>query len=255
MVFTPKQLIPYITTKLAGAGFLLCVMFTYLFLASGFDLYKFVEGISNGMLWLVVFGYGILCSLLIDLLAVKIPKGKYFLYIVSGYAVFIINGLNVYTLIAGTVGALSSLIFYFGTYLSFRLKTFTYFFSIFVPLFFIILMNVDFTEKKQWHEVKDGSSYTATFEQFNGKHEIPIQAKAGQTIISIIFSYDFINKNGGGHGFHILDEKNNLVGMNEINEQESQFKIKDDGIYRMVVTGDDVKGKFSLTWRIEDSTP
>ena len=247
--------IPYLTTKLAGAGFLLFVISNYLLLASGIDMYEFVEGISNWLLWIIVFGYGILCSLLIDLFVYKVQITSYLvrilLYIVAGYGIFFIITINVYImLIAGTIGAICSLIFYVGTYLSFRFKSFKYVFSIVVPIIFIILIGVDFTEKDQWVEVKSETSYTATFDHFNGKHEIPVLAKAGQTLT---LSHDFKTTNGGGHGFHVLNEKNKLVGMTEFSEREWELNVQEAGVYRMVVTGDDVKGHFKVTWNISEN--
>lgn len=158
---------------------------------------------------------------------------------------------NVYIMLfAGTIGALCSLIFYVGTYISFRFKSFKYVFSIVVPLTIIILIGVDFTEKEQWVEVKSETSYKATFDHFNGKHEIPVLLKTGQTIT---MSHDFKATNGGGHGFHVLNEKNKLVGMTEINEGGLKLKVQDAGVYRMVVTGDDVEGSFEVTWNIYES--
>lgn len=247
--------IPYLITKLSGAGFLLFVISFYLLLESGLDMYEFVEGISNWFLWIIVFGYGILCSLFIDLFVFKVPITSYLvkiiLYIVAGYGIFFIITINVYIMfIAGTIGAICSLIFYVGTYLSFSFKSFKYVFSIVVPLTIIILMGVDFTEKEQWDEVISETSYTATFDHFNGKHEIPVLAKAGQTIT---LSHDFKATNDGGHGFHVINEKNKLVGMTEISEGELKLKVQDVGVYRMVVTGDDVKGEFNVTWNIAES--
>ncbi|MEK5522098.1 hypothetical protein [Heyndrickxia sp. FSL W8-0423] len=253
MVVLRKRLIegiPYLLTKFAGAGFLMFVISNYVLLVSGIDMYEFVEGIANWFLWGIVFGYGILCSLFIDLYVFRIPKTGYIikiiLYIVAGYAFFIISAINVYTLFAGTVGALCSLIFYFGTYLSSRFKSFKYVFSFVIPLTLIILMNVDFTEKEQWVEVKSDHTYNATFDYFNGKHEIPVQAKAGQTIT---LYHEFNNTNGGGHGFHVLNEKNKLVGITEVSEGVMKLKVQVAGVYRIVVTGDDVKGSFKVTWK------
>ena len=126
--------IPYLTTKLSGAGFLLFVISIYLLLESGRDMYEFVEGISNWFLWIIIFGYGILCSLFIDLFVYKVPFASYLvkilLYIVAGYGIFFIISINVYFIfIAGTIGAICSLIFYVGTYLSFRFKSFNSVFS------------------------------------------------------------------------------------------------------------------------------
>ena len=242
----------YLTTKLAGAGFLYLVMSGYLLISTGFDLYEFVEEISHGFLWFVVYVYGILCSIIIDLLTYKVSKKQFsvkiLLYVVAGYAFFIVREINVIMLIAGTVGALCSIIFYVGAYNSFRFQSFKYA-VIIAPLFVTMLMNFDFTEKEQWVEVRSDNTYIATFEYFNGKHEIPFHVKEGQTIT--VF-HEFKNSNGGGHGSHFLNEKNDLVGMTEVSEKKVKIEIQDSGVYSMVVTGDDVKGSFIVTWEIDE---
>lgn len=38
-----------------------------------------------------------------------------------------------------------------------------------------------------------------------------------------------------------------------INEGELKLKVQDAGVYRMVITGDDVEGHFKVTWNISRS--
>lgn len=208
----------YILIKVAGAGFLLFVLAVGLFYGNGFELYEFVEGISNWFLWMIIFGYGVLCSMLIDLIVYRFPNTNlsviFLLYFVAGFIYFIvIGGLNVYTVIGGSIGAIGALVFYLGEKISIRFTSLRYIFALVVPLLLIILTNFDFTQKFQWNELKNDSSYTATFDYFNGKQEIPIYAKEDQTIT---FSHDFLNTNGGGHGFYVQNENNEMVGMSEI---------------------------------------
>ncbi|WP_226666387.1 hypothetical protein [Metabacillus litoralis] len=242
----------YILTKLAGAGFSLSIIFGLLFLTE-VDLFKFVEVISNKTIWLIIFGYGLFCSGMIDLIVLKINKKKQLikilLYIIAGFALFLIIGVNFILIIASVVGIACSLLFYYGTYLSSKSKKFKYLFAIIVPLFFMILLTIDFTEKKQWNEVKTSTSYSASFNFFNGKHEIPIMVSEGQCLV---ISRDFFNENGGGHGFHVLNEKGKFVGMTEIAEDRLKFTARNSAVYRMVVTGDDVKGRFKVTWKISE---
>jgi hypothetical protein len=249
-----SKIIPYVITKLSGAGLSLSVFYTFLLLLSGFDMYKFVEEISKWSYWIIFFGYGIVCSVVIDLLTSKITRItltlKILLYVIAGYAFFIIQELNASTLFAGTVGAICALIFYFGTYASKKTTLFPYVFVIAVPLFFIILMNYDFTEKIQWTEVRSDSTYTASFDYFNGKHEIPIRATKGQTIT---ISIDVTNTNGGGYGFHVLNEKDKLVGMIEESGGKMKINAQNTGVYRIVLTGDDLKGSFKVVWSIEET--
>lgn len=228
----------------------MCVISAYVLLASRMDMYEFVEGISNRILWGIIFCYSILCSLFIDFIIKRIPSTSFaigiILYIVAGYGIFIINGINIYMMIAGTVGAICSLLYYLGTYLASRFKSFIYLFSFVLPLILIILVNIDFTEKEQWIEVIEEHAYSATFDFFNGKHEIPIHAKTGQ---SLTLTYTFTSMNGGGHGFHVLNEKNEFVGLTELDENVMKFTVPVTGVYRIVITGDDVKGNFNVTWK------
>jgi hypothetical protein len=248
------KLTTFIFTKLAGAGFTLFVIFTFILLRSGFDRYEFVESISSGYIWMIIYLYGVFCSLMIDFLEWKIPrinKGiKTLLYVAAGFGFFLLNGINVFTLIAGTIGAFCSLLFYFGTYLSDRSKGTKFAFAIFIPVFCIILMNIDFTEKLQWNEVRKDSSFTATFQNFNGKHDIPINVREAQTINILI---EFVNQNGGGYGYHVLNQKDKLVGMTEVNEGVMKFTAPDTGIYRVVVKGDDLRGSLKVKWKIDET--
>ncbi|MBY0147408.1 hypothetical protein [Neobacillus niacini] len=248
------KLISILFTKLAGAGFTLLLFFTFLFLQSEWDMVEFVDTISSEYIWIIIFGYGIFCSILIDIIEWKIARInktlKILLYIVAGYAFFFINGINVINFIAGTIGALCALIFYFGTYLTDRSKGRKLVFAFLVPLFFILLMNINFTEKKQWDEERKATSYTASFEYFNGKHEIPIKVNEGQ-IINI--SIDFKNQNGGGYGYHVLNPKGDLVGMTEAEEREMTFTAHESGVYHVVVTGDDLQGGITVKWTIDET--
>jgi len=217
-------------------------------------MYEFTEEIPIRILLAVVFGYGLCCSILIDLIVFKLPRMSFplivILYIAAGYIIFILSGINFYTLFAGTIGAICSLLFYFGTNLTFRYKFTKFVFSFFVPITLIILMNIDFTEKEQWNEVTTDSSFAVSFDHFNGKHEIPVQAKEGQIIA---MSINFTILNGGGHGYHVLNEKGKLIEMKEVGGDVMGIYIKDSGVYRLVVTRDDAKGSIKVTWSIGDS--
>jgi hypothetical protein len=243
---------PYVLTKVSGAGFSLSAFFICMLLLTEFDLYKFVQVISKWMYWIIFFGYGIVCSVGIDLVTCKITRKKtilrILLYVFAGYAIFNIGEVNAYTFFAGTVGAICALLFYFGTYVSKKTPLFTFVFAFAFPILFLILMHVDFTEKVRWSEKQSDSTYTATFEYFNGKHEIPILASKGQTITITI---DVTNANGGGHGFHVLNEEDQLVGMMDERGEKIIIHAEDTGIYRLVLTGDDLKGSFTVAWNMK----
>jgi hypothetical protein len=50
----------------------------------------------------------------------------------------------------------------------------------------------------------------------------------------------------------VLNEENELVGMNEGDEQQHRIEVKDSGIYRIIVTGDGLKGSFQVVWDVEE---
>lgn len=135
---------------------------------------------------------------------------KVVVYILAGFSFFLIQGINVYTVIAGIVGALCALLFYGGTILSHQNRLFKYGFSFVIPLAIMILSTIDFTEKKGWQETRTDSTYEASFGYFNGKHEIPIEVERGETLT---FSVSVMNKNGGGHGYHIRTDGHPRVPM------------------------------------------
>lgn len=217
------------------------------------------------MLWVFAYGYGILASVLIDWLikkyAVTKIKTKIGYYIIAGFGIFLIMGfiLNIisgdffnmeflaYAILAGIVGAVCAVTFFLGTVVVNYSKIFTYIFAFLVLIGLCIIMSKDYTVKKNWESIPHENSYAASFTYFNGKYEIPIEAKKGQTIKII---QQFHAENGGGHGFHIKGENNRYVGMQEMDEDQLKFDVKKSGVYRAVVTGDDVSGSFYVQWNV-----
>lgn len=247
-----SKTVHYLLTKLSGAGLAMAIFALYLLSVSGFDMYDFSEGISNP-LWFIFYGYGIACSLLIDFIAGRFRTAghmwKIVFYIAAGYAFFLVRHFDAVSVIMGTFGAFSALVFYAGTTVSARSRPFTYGFAIAVPLALLLIVNIDFTVKKGWEETKSQTSYEARFDYFNGKHEIPIHAEKGQTIT---FSITFDNANGGGWGYRVLSEGRRPVGMSEEGDDRRSLRAEETGIYRIVVTGDNVAGSFAVNWRVTD---
>ncbi|ARK32646.1 hypothetical protein [Halalkalibacter krulwichiae] len=238
--------------KVAGAGFSITILFIISFLITGRELYEFVETISHWSLWLLFFGYGVICSIVIDFLCSNVFKRdlKVLLYILAGYGCFLIFGLNYVTIIAGTVGALCALIFYGGLTLAERSKAFTYLCAFVLPILFLALIQFDFTEKKQWEAVQTDSSFHATFHYFNGRHHIPIAVEDGKTVQ---FQVKFTVENGASHGYHVRDEAGDLVGMTETSEDSQLINVEDPGIYHIVVTGRHLEGSVQVDWEIVEA--
>lgn len=150
---------------------------------------------------------------------------------------------------AGTVGAASALIFYFGTYASRQSPFFKYMFAMGLPLLFLLLGNIDFTKKADWKEERTDSGYTASFSYFHGKHEVPVRVEEGR---SMTFSVQFQRENRGGHGFHVLNEHNKRMSMEETGGGKLRLTAPETGVYRIVVTGDGLRGGFQVLWSVED---
>lgn len=244
-----------IIRKLAGAGFAMAALAMFFLYTSGFNLYQFSEVIS-GSVWAIFYGYGIICSLLIHLLSHWF-RGistwlKILLYIVAGYLFFIAldlfftRELSMLTIITGTIGALCALIFYAGFIVSNKSRVFTFIFTIIVPLLLLFAHNADLTVKRGWQEASTNDSFEASFDYFNGKHEIPFELHKGETVA---FSVSVNNHDGGGHGYHVTSQHTNKVPMPKVNAGSHTFQASESGIYRIVVTGNNLQGSIKVSWK------
>ena len=160
-------------------------------------------------------------------------------------------GFNFFAVIAGSVGAFFALIYALSCHLLERKKKFAWIFLLFFPLF-LLVRNIDFTIKEAWNEEKTTSSYFAEFERFNGKNEIPIPLNKGDVVTAYL---SFHERNGGGYGFHILDDHGELVEMENVGEEHDdtnaiQFEAIKEGTYFIVITGDELQGDIEVKWDI-----
>lgn len=55
-----------VIAKIAGAGTGMTVLFLWILVVSRIDWYEVSETLSNGYLWLLVFGYGLLVALVVE---------------------------------------------------------------------------------------------------------------------------------------------------------------------------------------------
>ncbi|MFD2639262.1 hypothetical protein [Piscibacillus salipiscarius] len=244
--------IHYILKKLAGAGFFFVVLSSFLLLSSEIDDgFEFVEEISVVFWWIILFS---LATSMIDFIVQKFLMNyqsiKLALYVVSGVLYFLLNPMEIWTFyfILGLIGAMAGLTVYMGMYLAKKSTILKIFLSIVVPLVCFIFLNLNFTDKQGWVEERTETSYEASFDYFNGRHEVPIKAEKGESITS---SFEFNNINEGGWSFHILNELGQKVGRAEINDDQTRFEAKRSGVYRFVIIGDDVEGRFRIEWAIE----
>lgn len=210
-----QNIVKYCFEKLTGAGFLLFIMAIYILFLNRFELYDFSKAFQEELLWFFVFIYGVLSSVVINFLTFKIKAGcwlKITFYILAGYAIFLFYGFNVFTMIAGTVDAIAALVFFYGTALPEKSASISLIIAFVIPAGLFILSLIDFTEKQGWSEQREEHMFSARFDYFNGEHAIPVKLEKGELID---ITMDFNNVNQGGHGFHVKNEDNNLVGLTE----------------------------------------
>ncbi|WP_312096431.1 hypothetical protein [Niallia sp.] len=236
----------YALIKLAGAGFAATLFFVYIFLSS-FNLYLFSHEMKNPLFWIAFFGIGILISMLIDRIANHYPKLEIVLYSLAGLCLFLPIVWNVFPLLAATIGLICALLFYIGIKMAAKVKGFKWTFAI-APLVFLLLTIPDFTVKKEWNTVRGDQSYEAYFSYFNGEDQIPIKAKKGENVTIHI---DFTNRNGGGFGYYVIDEKNRRIGLSNEEKSTLTFQADKTETYTLIVTGDGLQGGFEVNWEKE----
>ncbi|WHY79886.1 hypothetical protein QNH20_12375 [Neobacillus sp. WH10] len=207
-----NNVMEYILNKLAALGLLVFIMCIYIILGTGFDLYEFTVSLSNINVWGLICGYALVMTVLIDFVRYKWReftfKTSILLHCLAGFIVFFpIMGINLFSLIAGSVGALCAFIYAFSCYFLEKKKQLVWISLLVFPLLLCIRL-IDFTIKENWIEEKTKTSFSAEFERFNGKNEIPISLKKGDVVTSFI---SFDQMNGGGYGYHILDNNGELV--------------------------------------------
>lgn len=256
------KVMEYILSKLVALGSLVFIMCIYLLIATGFDLYEFTLYFSNIKAWGLICGYALVITVLIDFVRYKWGeftfKTSILLHCLAGFIVFFpIMGVNLYSLIAGGVGALCACIYAFSCYFLEENKKLVWIILLVFPLLLSIRL-IDFTIKENWTEERTKSSFSAEFKRFNGKNEIPISLKRGN-VVTIFISFNPMN--GGGYGYHVLDNNGELLGMKELenthveygNTKTSaiQFKAEKEGLYFLIVTGDNLKGKIDVKWEID----
>ncbi|WP_157888147.1 hypothetical protein [Bacillus marinisedimentorum] len=249
--FPGRVIWDYLLEKFSASGFIWFVFSMAMLIGAEGDLYDFADSVSHGMLWAAFFGYAILSSMIIDFLYAKLPfsapKIKMLLYIAAGYLIFMLSGDLIFALIAGSVGAVFSLLFYAATRFL-KKDALKYVFAIAVPLTVLAMSQMDFTEKEGWESRRTSSSYTATFEYFNGRHEIPIRLLKGETVL---FSVDVKSENGGGYGYHVETGTGELKGVSRLSDEKMSFVAEEAGKYRIVMEGHSLEGMIFIDWRLK----
>ncbi|WP_459501750.1 hypothetical protein [Bacillus sp. C1] len=250
-----KKIASYLLIKLSAICFLTFSFLSFAFIQDEFNLYRLSEllsGLPYSPWFYVLLCYALLCSFIIDKLSLEHPSvaKKVFLYIICGYLFFLPFHLfsdvsfSIF-FIAGTVGAICAVFFYYYTYIAQKKKWFRYSTPILISILWITIASTDFTEKEQWVEHTTKNEFEATFSYFNGEHKILIHLTKGETL-EFTLSFPIT----GGYGFHVSSEFNKIESMSEINEDTNQLSVMQTGTYYIVVTGDKLKGTIKANWKI-----
>ena len=236
----------YLSKKVSAACYMYVLAAFFLLMQTGFNLYQTIEGIREFPIILVLF-YAIFSSILIDFIVRKRTRYglKLLLYGIAGFAFFLPYGFNIFTIIAGIIGCFLAFIYYSGVIIATYSRPFTYLFAILLPIVLTITFTVDFTQKKSWSETYADDSYTASFGYFNGKQEIPVHLDKGQVLYITIH---INNKNGGGYGWHFLDDNKSYAQVDIINDNQYILTAHQTGTYKIIVTGDRLKGSMHVSW-------
>lgn len=234
--------------QMIGASFSMSVFLIIMLVIHEFNLYGFNEDISNGWIWLLFYGYGILCASLIELIGKFIPNftviKQLIFYILFGYLIFFIvmQGELIFAIIAGTVGAFFALLFWMGK--AFLKPAKWYAWLVFViPLISLAMVPFDLTSKVGWYETKNNHSLTVEYDYFNGKHLVPIKGEKGE---EIYFTVEHKVTDFNSYGMTI-DVEGPVVEM----EKEEIYSIvfKEKATKNIFVTTDRGRnGKFQVKW-------
>lgn len=241
-----------VIAKIAGAGTGMTVLFLWILVVSRIDWYEVSETLSNGYLWLLVFGYGLLVALVVEgviwKFQIKRPSVRPISYMGAGFLLFFAFGVNIFAVIAGIISAVFAFLFYIGEMAARHSKFYRLIFAFVLPVLFLVIASVDFSVKRGWEENRTEEGYEATFEYFHGEYRIPVELKKGE---SIAFTINFDADNGGGNGYSFEDAKGHPTGMEELEGDWLGYEAEKDGVYYIVLWGDQVSGSILIDWKFK----
>ncbi|MVO98067.1 hypothetical protein [Paenibacillus lutrae] len=245
-------------SKLAASGSLFLLYGIVIIFTSGFDWVGVSEAIRMRFWWVIFFGYANGFSLIADVIIWRTPSERkqiasLLLYILGGFAPFLpFLSDNVWLfMFAGILGVGSSLIYYGILKLCERFK-----FreiasgSILILSLLVAAARTDFTVTEEWTEVRLETSYEAKFTYLNGYKAVPIDIAKGQEL-EFTITWGMAN---GGNGFHVLDEKDRYVGLENIDDRKYKIPAGGDQRYRLILTGKKLKGSVRITWTIQPAS-
>jgi len=248
--------IRYITFKLAGAGYSIFFLWLFLLLLTEFKWYESFTAMNEIKGWIIIYGYGVLCSIIIDFIVNYIPSKKSFikllLYAAAGFAFFFFSTGKEWIIIMGVFGVIFSLIFYWGTIILPKRRKAMLLFAFIIPLLLFTSMKILLADKKvSFHDVISSHSYEAKFDYFNGNQEIPIYLKEGQKLVFVFVWNTTPVGNGGATGHHGLKPNGQYASLHQRSDNKYEIHAEEEGIYKLVANADRLKGSFTVSWDIE----
>ena len=110
---------------------------------------------------------------------------------------------------------------------------------------------IDVTQKDQWTEKRTQNSFEASFQHFSGEHKIPIELKRGDILE---FTIESPSENPNGYmgdikmASEFQEEENYLASAGPNTYHFAAIKT---GTYYIIVSGDQLKGKLKIDWKIK----
>lgn len=248
-ILKKRLIIHRLLEKLIGASLSISIFFIFILISNRFNLFEFHKLVASPGVWILFFGYGLMSSIVIDFIKRFIPNfflGKQILlYILFGYLIFLILMPTEYALIAGTVGAIFSLLFLLGKEKLKPSKWYSWIVFI-IPLACVVMIPFNFTSKVGWDEVRKDASVEIEYDYFNGEHLVPIHGEQGERIY---FEVEHHFNQGDSYGMSLYDENGNREGMNEENGGLVSVKFEEEATkYIAVQAINGSNGQFQVKW-------
>lgn len=249
-----KGFIRLLVRTWTGAGFSIAFFALFMLHLARYDLYDWSQSFFHFRLAAIFYGYGLICSLLLHLLAARFPRlagvPLLVLHGVLGFAFFLFRGVDAHVLIFGFFGAVFAFLFYAGVWYAGKSRPFTFLFAVLVPFLFLLVQQADFTVKRGWQERAEHSRFVATFDWFDWEHAIPLQLEKGEEL-EVRIRFD--PENEGGYGYRVRTGRNGVVPMQPLGDGHFRILPEADGEYRVIVRGSELKGSVTVEWEKRDN--